>query len=325
MNQLLKLLARYSVLMAFALLCRDIVAQGYPNKAVRLVVPSAAGGSTDTISRILGQSLTGALGTSVIVDNRPGAGGNIGSEIVAKAPPDGYTLLIPYGGFAVNPTLYRKLAFDPIRDFEPVIQICNVTGILVVHPALPVRTVKDLIALARARPGELNFASAGSGTVTHLAGELFKSMAGVNIVHVPYRGSGPALNDVLGGQVPLMFANVPGTIQHVQSGRLRVLGVNSAARSPLLPNVPTVAEAGVPGYEASTWFGVLAPAGTPRDVVGKLNTEIARVLRTQEMLAHLNSEGATAVGKSPEQFASFIRAEIEKWGKVVRASGARVD
>ena len=308
-----------------AILTCGACAQAFPTKPVRLIVPSAAGGSTDTISRILGQKLTAALGQAVVVDNRAGAGGNIAAEIVAKSPPDGYTLLIPYGGYAINPTLYKKLSFDPVRDFEPVIQICSVTGILVVHPSLPVKTVRELIALAKARPGQLNFASAGSGTVIHLAGELFKTMANVDIVHVPYRGSGPALNDLLGGQVAMMFANMPGTIQHVRTGRLRVLAVNSARRSPLLPEVPTVAEAAVPGYEASTWFGVLAPAATPKEIVAKLNTEIARVLGTPEMAEYFSNEGAVAVGGPPAQFGVFIKTEIEKWGKVVRASGARVD
>ena len=308
-----------------AILTCGACAQAFPTKPVRLIVPSAAGGSTDTISRILGQKLTAALGQAVVVDNRAGAGGNIAAEIVAKSPPDGYTLLIPYGGYAINPTLDKKLSFDPVRDFEPVIQICSVTGILVVHPSLPVKTVRELIALAKARPGQLNFASAGSGTVIHLAGELFKTMANVDIVHVPYRGSGPALNDLLGGQVAMMFANMPGTIQHVRTGRLRVLAVNSARRSPLLPEVPTVAEAAVPGYEASTWFGVLAPAATPKEIVAKLNTEIARVLGTPEMAEYFSNEGAVAVGGPPAQFGVFIKTEIEKWGKVVRASGARVD
>jgi len=325
MQPMFKWLALCFAPIAAAVVSHGALAQGFPAKPIRLVVPSAAGGSTDTISRILGHRLAGALGQSVVVDNRPGAGGNIGAEFVAKSAPDGYTLLVPFGGFAVNATLYRKLPFDPVKDFEPVIQLCSVTGILVVNPALPVKSVGELIALAKARPGELNFASAGSGTVTHLAGELFKSMAGINIVHVPYRGSGPALNDLLGGQVPIMFPNMPGTIQHVQTGRLRVLAVNSLKRSPLLPDVPTIAESGVPGYEASTWFGVLAPAGTPTDVVDRLNVEIGRVLSAPELTDHFGKEGAVAVGGTPEQFRVFIKAEIEKWGTVVRASGARVD
>jgi tripartite-type tricarboxylate transporter receptor subunit TctC len=313
------------VLSVFVLFCCNAFGQPYPSKPIRLVVPSAAGGSTDTVARLIGNALSANLGVPVVIDDRPGAGGNIAAEIVAAAPPDGYTLLIPYGGFAINPTLYKKLPFDPIKDFAPVIQICTVTGILVVIPSLPVNSVKELIALAKAKPGQLNFASAGSGTVTQLAGELFKTMAGVDIVHVPYRGSSLALTDLLGGQVQMMFANIPGTLQHVETGRLRILAVNSATRSPLLPNVPTVAESGLPGYEASTWFGVLAPAATPKETVAKLNTEIARVLGSKDIEAALKSDGAVPVGGSPEQFGTFVRAEIEKWGKVVRASGARAD
>lgn len=325
MDKLLKPATYCLVATTISFVSGGALSQGYPTKPIRIVVPFAPGGSSDTITRIVAQKLAGTLGQSVVIDNRSGAGGNIGAELVAKATPDGYSLMTVVGGHAINVTLYKKLSYDLMNDFDPVIHMVTVTGILVVHPALPVKSVKELIALAKARPGELNFASAGAGTVVHLAGELFKSMAGVDIVHVPYRGSGPALAALLGGEIPLMFPNVPGTIGHVQAGRLRVLAVNSAQRSPLLPDVPTVAEAGIPGYEASTWFGVLAPAGTPKNVVSKLNTEIARVLKAPEMVDALNREGAVAVGGPPEQFGSFIRAEIEKWGKVVRATGLRVD
>ena len=314
-----------SALLALAIVCGGALAQGYPVKPVRLVNPFPAGGSSDTISRIVGQKLGAAIGQTVVLDNRPGAGGNLGAELVAKAPPDGYVLLVVLASHAINATLYKGLTYDLVKDFEPVIQLCSVTGILVAHPSLPVKSARELVAMAKARPGQLNFASAGSGTVTHLAGELFKTMVGVNLVHVPYRGSGPALIDVLGGQVPLMFANMPGTIQHVQSGKLRVLGVNSLKRSTLLPGVPTVAESGVPGFEASTWFGVLAPARTPREIVARLNADIARSLNAPDMAERFNEEGAVAAGGPPEQFGAFIRAEIEKWSKIVRASGARVD
>lgn len=325
MDRLLKLAVFCPAALAIAFLSGNAHAQEYPGRPLRVVVPFAPGGSSDTITRIVAHRLTGTLGQSIVVDNRPGAGGNIGAELVAKATPDGYSLLIVVGGHAINVTLYRRLSYDLMKDFDPVIHKVTVTGILVVHPSLPVKSVKELIAFAKARPGELNFASAGSGTVVHLAGELFKSMAGVNIVHVPYRGSGPALAALLGGEVSIMFPNMPGTIGHVQAGRIRVLAVNSGQRSPLLPDVPTVAEAGIPGYGASTWFGVLAPAGTPKNIVAKLNAEIARVLKAPEMVEALNREGAVAIGGSPEQFRAFIKAEIEKWGKVVRASGARVD
>lgn len=300
-------------------------AQSYPAKPIRFVVPSAAGGSTDIVARIVGQKLTSNLGQTVIIENRPGAGGIIGTEVIAKSPPDGYAVLLAPGSHAINASLYRKLPFDTVRDFDPVIHICMLTGILVVHPSLPAKSVRELIAFARAKPGQINFASAGGGTVTHLAGELFKTMAKVDIVHIPYRGSGPAAVDLLAGQVMLMFANMPGTIEHVQTGKLRVLAVNSAKRSLLLPDVPTTAESGVPGFEASGWFGVLAPAGTPKDIIGKLNTQIERVLGTPEMSERLKSEGAAAIGGPPEKFGAFIRDEINKWAKVVQASGARAD
>jgi len=298
---------------------------GFPSKPIRLIVPSAAGGSTDTVARVVAKAASAYLGVPVVIENKPGAGGNLASEIVAAAPPDGYTLLVPYGGFAINPSLYTKLNFDPVKDFEPVILMCTVTGILVVNPAVPARSVPELIALAKANPGKVNFASAGAGTVTHLAGELFKSMAGIEMVHVPYKGSNPALMDLLAGQVQVMFANVPGTVQHVESGKLRILAVNGAQRSTLFPDVPTVAEAGLPGYEASTWFGVMAPARTPREVVARLNAAFARALASPEVASAFAMEGATAGGGPPEQFGAFVRSEIDKWGKVVRASGAKAD
>lgn len=325
MDGLLKLAVCCPAALAITFVSGSALAQGYPSKPVRVVVPSAPGGSSDTITRIVAQKLSGTLGQSVVVDNRAGAAGNIGADIVAKAPPDGYTLLVPFGGHAINATLYRKLPYDLVRDFDPVILMVTVTGMLVVHPSLPVKSVKELIALAKARPGQIDFATPGIGNVVHLAGEQFKLMVGVNIVPVPFRGSGPALAALLGGEVPVMFPNMPGAIGHVQAGRLRVLAVTSAQRSSLLPDVPTLAEAGVPGYEASTWFGVLAPAGTPKDVISKLNTEIARVLKAPEMVQALDREGAVAIGRSPEQFGAFIKAEIEKWGKVVQATGVRAD
>ena len=303
----------------------SVLAQAYPHKPIRIIVPSAAGGSTDTISRVLAQKLVGDIGAAVIVENRAGAGGNVGAEAAAKSPPDGYALVMVYAGHAVNVTLYPKLNYDLVKDFEPVIHVCSVATMLVVHPSLPVKSVQELIAFAKARPGALNYASSGSGNVSHLAGELFRSLTGVNIVHVPYRGTGPALIDVLGGQVPMMFPNMPGTVQHAQSGRLRVLGVNSEKRSPMLPNVPTVAEAGVRGFEVSTWLGLLAPAGTPREITMRLNAATARVLSTADMNERLESEGAVGAGGPPEKLAALIKSEIEKWGKVVRAAGMRVE
>ena len=300
-------------------------AQDFPNKPIRLIVPFAAGGSSDTIARFVAQKLTVSFGQTVVVENRTGAGGNIGADAVAKAKPDGYTLLFGAGSTAINVSLYKNLPFDTLKDFDPVIHICTVTGILVVNPSLNAKTVAELIALARAQPGRINFASAGSGTVIHLAGEQFKLMAKVDMTHVPYKGSGPALIDVLGGQVPVMFANMPGTLQHVKSGRLRVLAVTSERRSTLLPEVPTIAEAALPGYQASTWFGVLAPAGTQPAILAKLNAEFARALAAPEILEHLKAEGAEVTGGTPEQFRTFLKADIERWGPVVRASGAKAE
>jgi tripartite-type tricarboxylate transporter receptor subunit TctC len=299
--------------------------QAYPDRSVRLVVPFAAGGSSDTVARILANKLTASLGQTVVVENRAGAGGNIGAEHVARSSPDGYTLLMAAGSFAINPSLYASLPYDPVKDFDPVIHICSVTGILVAHPSVPASNVKELVMLAKSQPGRVNFASAGSGTVIHLAGELFKMMAKVDITHVPYKGSGPALADLIGGQVQVMFANMPGTLQHVRTGRLKVLAVTSGKRSPLLPEVPTVAESGIDGYEASTWFGILAPAGTPREVIARLNAEIAKVLEAPEMVQHLSNEGAQVTGGTPEWFRQNLKADIERWAPVVKASGAKVN
>jgi tripartite-type tricarboxylate transporter receptor subunit TctC len=301
-----------------------VFAQIYPNKPIRFVVPSAAGGSTDTMGRIIGQKLTSSLGQIVVVDNRPRAAGIIGSEIIAKSPPDGYAVLLAPGSHAINASLYSRLPYDPLKDFDPAIHICILTSILVVHPSLPVRSVGELMEFARARPGQINFASAGSGTSDHLTGELFKFMAKVDIAHIPHR-AGPAVIDLVAGQVSLMFASIAGTIVYVHAGKLRVLGVTSAARSPLLPNVPTVAESGISGFDANGWVGVLVPAGTPKNIIGKLNSEIGRVLGAPEVLERFGNLGATAVGGSPDKFGVFIRDEINKWGKIVRASGVRVD
>ena len=300
-------------------------AQDFPSRPIHLVVPFAAGGSSDTVSRIIANKMAASLGQTVLVENRPGAGGNIGAEYVAKSKPDGHTLLFAAGSFAINVSLYRKLPFDPVKDFEPVIHICTVTGILVEHPSVPAANVQELIAYARAQPGRVNFASAGSGTVIHLAGELFKNMAKVDITHVPYKGSGPALTDLIGGQVQVMFANMPGTLQHVKAGRLRVLAVTSDKRSPVLPDVPTIAESGIPGYKAATWFGVFAPAGTPPAVIQRLNSEFQKALATDEVQEFMKSEGAEAIGGPPERMRDFLRAEIDQWTPVVRASGAKAD
>ena len=301
-------------------------ATAYPTKPIRLVVPFPAGGATDILAREVAKHLTDTWGQSVVVDNRPGAGGNIGSELVAKAAPDGYTLEMgTVGTHAINASLYSKMPYDHVKDFVPVILVAGVPNVLEVNPAVPVNSVQELIAYAKANPGKLNFASSGSGTSIHLSGELFKVMAGVQMTHVPYKGSAPALQDLIGGQVQLMFDNLPPSLPQIKAGKLRALAVTSATRAPALPDTPTVAEAGLPGFEASSWFGVLAPAGTPPDIVNKLNAEIAKWLTSPGAKEKLASVGANIAGGTPEDFARHIQAETAKWAKVVKESGAKVD
>ena len=301
-------------------------AQGYPNKPVRLVVPFPAGGTTDIVARAVAQKLTETWGQSVVVDNRPGAGGNIGSELVAKAAPDGYTLLMgTVGTHAINPSLYAKMPYDHVKDFAPVVLVAGVPNVLVVNPSVPAQNVGELIAYAKANPGKLNFASSGSGTSIHLSGELFKVLTGVQMTHVPYKGSAPALSDLVGGQVQLMFDNLPSSLAFIKANRLRALAVTSTTRAPALPDVPTMVEAGVPNFEASSWFGMLAPAGTPPDVVARINGDVAKWLATPEAREKMVAQGAIAVGGSPDDFARHIAAETAKWAKVVKESGAKVD
>ena len=301
-------------------------ATAYPTKPIRLVVPFPPGGATDLIARAVAQKLGEAWGQSVVVDNRPGAGGNIGTELVAKAAPDGYTLEMgTVGTHAINASLYAKIPFDHVKDFAPVILVAGVPNVLEVNPSVPVNSVQELIAYAKANPGKLNFASSGAGTSIHLSGELFKVMAGVQMTHVPYKGSSPALQDLLGGQVQLMFDNLPPSLPQIKAGKLRALAVTSATRAPALPDVPTIAESGLPGFEASSWFGILAPAGTPPAIIAKINAEVAKWLASAEGKEKLASIGANAAGGSPEDFARHIQAETAKWAKVVKESGAKVD
>ncbi|WP_428003591.1 Bug family tripartite tricarboxylate transporter substrate binding protein [Acidovorax sp.] len=298
----------------------------YPTKPVTIVVPFAAGGTTDILARIIGQALTSELGQPVVVDNRAGAGGNIGGALAAKAPADGYTLFMgTVGTHAINASLYKKMPFDPVKDFAPLTRVANVPNLLVANPAQPYKSVKELIAYAKANPGKVNFGSSGNGSSIHLSGELFKSLAKVDMVHVPYKGSAPAVTDLLGNQIGIMFDNMPSAIQHVRSGKLVPIAVTTAKRSPELPNVPTIAEAGVPGYEATSWFGMFAPAGTPAPVLAKLNTALVKVLNQAEVKKKINEQGAETTSETPEQFAAFIKAESVKWGKVVQESGASLD
>ena len=301
-----------------------VQAQGaFPAKPITIIVPFSAGGTTDILARVIGQSMSRDLGQPVIVDNRAGAGGNIGAQAVARAAPDGHTLVMgTVGTHAINASLYAKMPFDPVKDFEPLSRVALVPNLLVAHPAQPYKNVKELIAYAKANPGKVTVASSGVGTSIHLSAELFKHMAGVDIVHVAYRGSAPALNDLVGGHTAIMFDNMPSAIGHVRAGKLRPLAVTTANRSPALPEVPTVAESGVPGFEATSWFGLLAPAKTPAPVVARLNASILKALADPEVKKKLQEQGAEPAGETPAQFAAFIASESIKWGKVVKQSGA---
>jgi tripartite-type tricarboxylate transporter receptor subunit TctC len=302
------------------------LAQAWPAKPVRIVVPFPPGGTTDILARAAGLRMTEAWGQPVVIDNRPGAAGNIGAELVAKAPNDGYTMLMgTVGTHAINASLYARMPYDHVKDFAPVVLVAAVPNVLVVHPSVPANSVAELVAYGKANPGKLNFASSGSGTSIHLAGELFKVSTGLTMQHVPYKGSAPALTDLVGGQVQLMFDNLPSALPHIKAGRLRALAVTTAARAPALPEVPTVAESGLPGFEASSWFGLLAPAGTPADVIAKVNGELARWIASPEAKERLLAQGANPAGGTPEDFARHIAAETAKWARVVKASGAKVD
>ena len=298
----------------------------WPSKPIRIVVPFPPGGTTDILARAAAQKMAEAWKEQAVIDNRPGAGGNIGAELVAKAPADGYTMLMgTVGTHAINASLYSKMPYDHVKDFAPVILVAAVPNVMVVHPSVPAATVAEFIAWAKANPGKVNFASSGSGTSIHLAGELFKTQTGLAMTHVPYKGSAPAIADLIGGQVQVMFDNLPSALPQIRGGKLRALAVTSRERANALPDVPTVAESGLPGFEASSWFGLLAPTGTPREVVVRVNAEIARWLASSDAKDKLASQGAIAAGGSPEDFASHITAETAKWQKVVRESGAKVD
>jgi tripartite-type tricarboxylate transporter receptor subunit TctC len=311
---------------AFLLAASTCAAQSYPAKPIRIIVPFPAGGIADLFGRVIGQKFTEAWGQPAVVDNRPGAGGNIGADLVAKSPPDGYTLVTgSIGTHAVNVSLFSKLPYDPVRDFAPVSLIMEAEGLLVVHPSLPVKSVRELVALAKARPGQLSYASAGHGTASHLSGELFKSMAKVNMVHVPYKGNVPAITDLLTGQTSLLFATMPTVLPQVQAGRLKALAVTSSSRSPAAPELPTIAEAALPGYSVTNWIGIFAPAGTPRDIVQKLNGEIIRTMQAPDIQKRLVNEGAKFTAATPDQFGVFVKAEMAKWAKVVKEAGIRVD
>lgn len=303
----------------------DASGQSFPAKPIRIVVAYAAGGPNDLMARAIGPKLTDRVRQQVVVDNRPGAGSNIGSDHVAKSPPDGYTLLLGSPANAINRSLYTRMPYDPLKDLVPVTLLATNPYLLVVHPSLPAKSVKEYIALARSRPGQITFASSGAGGASHLTGELFKLQAKVDILHVPYRGGAPALSDLVGGHVSSMFENMLTAVPYVKAAKLRPLGVTSPQRSPITPDVPTVAESALPGFSSLGWFAIFAPRGTPRDIVNKLNTEIVAALRSADLLERLRSQGADAVGNSPEEFDKFFKGELAKWADVVKASGARAD
>jgi tripartite-type tricarboxylate transporter receptor subunit TctC len=301
-------------------------AQEYPSRPIKLVVPFAAGGGSDIVARTVAQKLAESLGQPVVVENKPGAGGNIGTDQVAKAPPDGYTIVMGvFGPIAVNPSLFSKLPYDPIRDFEPITQAVTVTNMLAVHPSVPASTVAELIEYGRKNPGKLASATGGTGTAGHMASELFKSMTKLDMAVIPYKGAAPAVNDVLGGQVPMTFEALLSTLPHVKAGKLKAIAVTTSTRSSLLPNVPTIAEAGLKGYDANNWYGFLAPAHTPKPVIDKLNREMVKVLALPDVKEKLAGVGAEPVGNSPQEFAAVIRADVAKWKRIVQETGAKAE
>jgi tripartite-type tricarboxylate transporter receptor subunit TctC len=297
----------------------------YPSKPVRFILPFPPGGGTDTLGRVIGQKLGELLGQQVVMDNRPGAGANLGAEIAAKSPPDGYTIFMGNVAHTINASLYSKLNYDLVKDFATVTMLASTPNILVVHPSLPAKTVKELVALAKARPGQLDYASSGGGSSSHLAAELFNNMAGVKMTHVPYKGGGPAVVALISGQVSVGFATTPSVMPHVKSNKLRGLAVTSARRLPLAPDLQTISEAGVSGYEAVTWYGLLVPAGTPKEVITRLHAEAVKTLGLPDIRKRLDASGFEAIGNTPEEYAAYTRNEIDKWAKVIKASGARAD
>ncbi len=299
-----------------------VIAQNYPARAIRLIVPSAPGGGTDIVGRTVANKLTEYLGQQVVIDNRAGAGTIIGIDIAAKSPPDGYTLLVGLSTLAINPSMFAKLPYDALRDLAPICHMVSVPNALVLHPSVPAQSIQALIALARAKPNALNVGSAGNGTSPHLSLELFKSLAKIDMVHVPYKGSGNAIIANLAGEVSVSFPSIPTAYQYIKAGRLRALGVTTARRTPALPDVPAIGEI-VPGYEATQWFGMLAPAGTPRTIIDRIHQETVRALKAPEVIKQLAGEGADIVGSTPEAFGAYIKSETEKWARVIKSAGIK--
>jgi tripartite-type tricarboxylate transporter receptor subunit TctC len=322
----LNFMLRLALAAACVSLCAAAQAQAWPSKPIRFVIPFPAGGSTDIVGRLIGDKLSQSLGQPLVIDNRGGAGGTTGSDLVAKAAPDGYTMLLGTSStHAIASSLYSKLPYDSARDFAPVTLLGTATIMLVTHPSVPAKSVRELIALAKAKPGELTFASSGNGSVSHLTGEYFDSLAGVKMQHIPYKGDTPMTVDLVAGRVSMAFGTAVAFLPYVQNHKLNALAVTSAKPSPIAPTLPTVADSGLPGFEALQWFGVLMPAGTPKEIVTKLQGEIARILRMPDVRERLQSLGIEVVGSSPDEFAAFMRSETAKWGKIVKDSGAKID
>jgi tripartite-type tricarboxylate transporter receptor subunit TctC len=318
-----KLLAALALVLALA---PGAFAQGYPSKPIRLICPFPPGGAVDIASRAIADALTKVTGQSVVVENKPGAGGNLGGELAAKSPPDGYTVFMTTSGIqAINPFLYKQMPFDPNKDFVPVIGLVSLSNVLVLHPSVKFTSVKELIAGAKAEPGRITAASSGSGTSIHMSLELFKYLTGTDILHVPYKGSAPAVADLMGGQVQIMFDNIPSALPHIKSGKLKALATTGAKRAPSLPDLPTIAEAGVPGYESGVWFGLVVPAGTPKDIVDKLNADAKKAMQLPEYQKRMTDLGYELMGTTPAEMGEMIQAELKRWGPVVKASGAKAE
>ena len=315
----------FLVLTAIGTMAGAAHAAPYPERPIRFVVAFGAGGTVDVVARLFAQRLAASMGQQVVVDNRPGAGGNLSAEIVVRSAPDGHTIYICAPSLVVNVTLYSKVAYDPLRDFAPVTLLASSQNVLVAYPGFAAKSVKELIALAKAKPGQIVYATSGSGTSGHLLMEMLRTQAGIDMLHVPYKTIGQTTADIISGQVSLWFPTIGGTLSHIHSGRLRALAVSGAKRSPALPDVPTVAEAALPGYEASTWYPILTPAGVPKDIIARLNSEFLKVLRAPDTQERLTAQGIESIGTTPEQLAAHLRSELPKWAKVVKASGARAD
>jgi tripartite-type tricarboxylate transporter receptor subunit TctC len=322
----MKKLGRFLQCLGVLLFVSAAAAQSYPSKPIRFVVPYPPGGPLDTVARLLGQKVSESVKQPVIVDNKPGAGGNIGADAVAKSPADGYTILMgAVATHAINPTLYASIPYDPVKDFQPVTQLASTPNVLIVNNSVPASNVREFIAYAKANPGKLNFGSGSTGSAGHLAGELFKTMAGVEMTHVPYKGAAPAMQDLIGGQVQVMFDNFASANTQVKAGKVKALAVTTAKRSTLAPELPTIGESGLPGFDINTWFGIFVPAGTPREVVERLHAEFTRALAMPDIRERLVNLGAEPVGNRPDEFAAYIKAEGEKYARVIKASGAKAD